>query len=184
MPASTPWWSTPSTAAPRPGRRPTLGLAAAIVVSMLFGTAMADPHPLLSRTNATDRYAMHAAPYGIDRGTCDRRQLQRDMSASRTGDRGKLVPAAVGLAMDSTDQACVGRILEFAPDRMAIRWYGAPRPNYGGPAWAITPLKTFERDGRYCREYQAVGTIDGQTEQAYGMACRMADGLWHTTTAP
>jgi surface antigen len=190
MPASTPWWSTPSTAAPRPGRRPTLGLAAAIVISVLSGMAMADPPPKLSRASA-DGYAMLAAPYGIDRGTCDRRQLQRDMAKDRN-DRSRaknrssdadrsLVAASIGLAMDGADQACIGRILEYAPDRMAIRWYGAPRPNYGGPAYAVTPLKTFERDGQYCREYQAVGTIDGQTEQSYGLACRMPDGLWHTT---
>lgn len=195
MPASTPWWSTPSTAAPRPGRRPTLGPAAAIVSLVLSGAAMADPPPTLTRkanqnlvnqsTASTGGYAMYGAPYGIDRGTCDRGQLSRDMANdlrqvrnTADGSRSALVNTAAGRSMDATDQACIGRILEYAPDRAAIRWYGASRGAYGGPAFAVTPLRTFERDGQYCREFQAIGTINGETEQSYVTACRMPDSVW------
>lgn len=188
MPASTPWWSTPSTAAPRPGRRPTLGPAAAIVSLVLSGAAMADPPP----TSATHpsrlgfSYAMHGAPYGIDRGTCDRGKLSRDMAndvrltrnASADSNRNALVTAEIGRSMDATDQACIGRILEYAPDRAAVRWYGAPHGAYGGPAFAVTPLRTFERDGLFCRDFQTVGTINGETEQSFVTACRMPDSVW------
>lgn len=186
MPASTPWWSTPSTAAPRPGRRPTLGLAAAIVASVLSGATMADPLKTSSeRTSpgtwqasvsgpAAMPYATYTAPYGIDRGTCDRSSLAR-RAAPATG---ALVGAKVGTSMDQIDQTCVARILEFAPDRAPVRWYGAPRMDYGGPAFAVTPLRTFERDGQFCRDYQATATVSGQDEQIYGTACRMTDGVW------
>ncbi|MFN3399472.1 MAG: hypothetical protein ACK4Z4_03950 [Ferrovibrio sp.] len=186
MPASTPWWSTPSTAAPRPGRRPTLGLAAAIVASVLSGATMADPLKISSGTwqasapassgqvGAAMPYATYAAPYGIDRGTCDRGSLSRRI----TPGIGALVGAKVGTSMDPVDQACVARILEFAPDRAAVRWYGAPKLDYGGPAFAVTPLRTFERDGQYCRDYQAIATVSGEDEQIYGTACRMTDGVW------
>lgn len=186
MPASTPWWSTPSTAAPRPGRRPTLGLAAAIVASVLSGATMADP----LKTSASARqvsapasagqagagmpYATYAAPYGIDRGTCDRGSLARRINPGPSA----LVGATVGTNMDQIDQACVARVLEFAPDRAPVRWYGAPRMDYGGAAFAITPLRTFERDGQFCRDYQAIATVGGQDEQIYGTACRMTDGVW------
>lgn len=195
MPASTPWWSTPSTAAPRPGRRPTLGLAAAIASLVLSGSAMADPPPTLSRagsygagSQSSGRYTMHGAPYGIDRGTCDRGQVARDMAtdlrlmreAPADNGRSPLVTTGVGRRMDATDQACVGRILEYAPDRAAIRWYGAASTSYGGPAFAVTPLRTFERDGLFCRDFQTVGTINGETEQAYTTACRMPDSVWRT----
>jgi surface antigen len=174
MPASTPWWSTPSATAPRPGRRPTLGLAAAIVASVLSGAAMADPHPLKThRGVSTAAYSTPAASYGIERGTCDRNRIARVLVPGIP-----LVPATLGRSMDAVDQSCVGRILEYAPDRTAVRWYGAPRINYGGPAFAVTPLRTFERDGQFCRDFQAVGTVDGQTDQVYGTACRMPDGLW------
>ncbi len=187
MPASTPWWSTPSTAAPRPGRRPTLGLAAAIVASVLSGATMADPlktsaeraspgtwQASASNSAGPGSYATYAAPYGIDRGTCDRSSLARRAAPST----GALVGAKVGTSMDQIDQACVARILEFAPDRAAVRWYGAPRLDYGGPAYAVTPLRTFERDGQFCREYQAMATIAGEDEQVYSTACRMTDGVW------
>jgi len=197
MPASTPWWSTPSTAAPRPGRRPTLGPAGAIVVLVLSGATMADPLPTLTRTgNAAGSYAMHGAPYGIDRGTCDRGQLSRDMAndlrqtnvkttrntSSADSNGNVLVNAAVGRSMDAIDQACISRILEYAPDRAAVRWYGAPHGRYGGPAFAVTPLRTFERDGLYCRDFQTVGTINGETEQSYVTACRMPDSVWRTAS--
>lgn len=184
MPASTPWWSTPSTAAPRPGRRPTLGLAAAIVASVLSGATMADPlkisgaqqisAPAAAGMTSRMPYATYAAPYGIDRGTCDRSLLARGAA----GMSGALIGARIGHSMDQIDQACVARILEFAPDRAAVRWFGAPRKDYGGPAFAVTPLRTFERDGKFCREYQALATIGGQDEQSFGMACRMTDGVW------
>lgn len=193
MPASTPWWSTPSTAAPRPGRRPTLGPAAAIVALVLSGAAVADPPPTLTRTgNTAGSYAMHGAPYGIDRGTCDRSQLSRDMANDlrltrnatdgKPDTKGLLVTAAVGRSMDATDQACISRILEYAPDRAAVRWYGAVRGPYGGPAFAVTPLRTFERDGQFCRDFQTVGTINGETEQSYTTACRMPDSLWRAVS--
>lgn len=193
MPASTPWWSTPSTAAPRPGRRPTLGLAAAIVASVLSGATMADPlktstpaQPMtgaqaVSSRNTATPYAMYGGPYGIDRGICDRGRLARD--AGRDGaslGRNLLTGTQIGRSMDQIDQACVARILEFAPDRVAIRWYGAAKAEYGGPAYAITPLRTFEHDGKFCREYQALATIAGQDDRSYGMACRMNDGVWQT----
>lgn len=186
MPASTPWWSTPSTAAPRPGRRPTLGLAAAIVASVFSGATMADPLKTSVSTwpasapspagsaSAGMPYATYTAPYGIDRGTCDRGTLAHRFTPGRA----PLVGAGVGSSMDQIDQACVARILEYAPDRSPVRWYGAAKMDYGGPAFAITPLRTFERNGQFCREYQAMATIGGQDEQSYGTACRMTDGVW------
>jgi len=189
MPASTPWWSTPSTAAPRPGRRPTLGLAAAIVASVLSGAAMADPLKTSAGTwkasapASVGSYATYMAPYGIDRGTCDRGLLGRRLGAGTGAPTGAaLIGTRVGTSMDQIDQACVARILEYAPDRTAIRWYGAPKADYGGPAYAVTPLRTFERDGQFCREYQALATIDGHDEQIYAVACRMADGMWQSVS--
>ena len=184
MPASTPWWSTPSTAAPRPGRRPTLGLAAAIVASVLSGATMADPlkmsnaaKPASLPAAATQPYATYASPYGIDRGICDRGLVVRNSAATVP-----LVGARIGHNMDLADQACVAGVLEFAPDRAPVRWFGAARNDYGGAAFAVTPLRTFERDGRFCREYVALATIGGQDEQSYGIACRMTDGIWRSAS--
>lgn len=212
MPASTPWWSTPSIAAPRPGRRPTLGLAAAIVASVLSGAAMADPPPPAIPSSvslpaagsawkwigaAQPRrdiasslpYAVYPMPYGLDRGTCDRSLLAKELvrgttglSSSKSKSRATsissvtvnpLVGSIVGRSMDDIDQYCVSRVLEYAPDRARIHWYGDPGITYG-----VTPLSTFERDGRYCREFHTAAQIDGRSERVYGIACRMPDGVW------
>jgi surface antigen len=216
MPASTPWWSTPSIAAPRPGRRPTLGLAAAIVASVLSGAAMADPPPQaipsavsppvsLPVTSTAWKwidvaqprrdvasslpYAVYPIPYGLDRGTCDRSLLAKELVRGTTGlstSKSKsratsvsnvtinpLVGSIVGRSMDDIDQYCVSRVLEYAPDRARIHWYGDPGITYG-----VTPLSTFERDGRYCREFHTAAQIDGRNERVYSIACRMPDGVW------
>lgn len=217
MPASTPWWSTPSIAAPRPGRRPTLGLAAAIVASVLSGAAMADPPPLGSparessalpgaagasdsnyiwlnvvqppRLAPTLPYAVYPMPHGIDHGTCDRRSLLKEASrgpvvASSGNTKARpvmiggdpvsiLVSSVIGHSMDDLDQYCVSRVLEYAPDRARINWYSDL-----GIAYGVTPLNTFERDGRYCREFHIAAQMNGRGERGYGIACRMADGVW------
>ncbi len=211
MPASTPQWSTPSTVAPWPGRRPTLGLAAAIVASVLSGAAMADPLPhdplvvagMQLRAPGVFRapYAVYSATYGIERGTCDRRLVARDIASQRAMTQRGASPAQnpvqpvaagspltyqgallrdspVGRGMDAVDLGCVGRILEYAPDRLTVRWYGADHAGLDGPAYALTPLATFERDGLYCRDYRTVATRDGRDEQNYGTACRRPDGVW------
>ena len=188
MPASTPWWSTPSIAAPRPGRRPTLGLAAAIValIPLTSGATMADPltpapagitpaaastapqRPLADRT--ADRYGVYAS-YGIEHGTCQR-SLMHDVPASAALPAG----SAVGRDMDRLDRYCVGRILEYAPDHQAVRWYGGT----GGYVYAVTPLETYRRDGRYCRDFQATARFDSHSTGMRGTACRAADGTWHS----
>lgn len=187
MPASTPRWSTPSTVAPWPGRRPTLGLAAAIVASVLSGATMADPlihnssvagsrQGGMLRAPSSAPYALYSAVYGIDRGTCDRRLVAREMSQRQIAAH---VPHVSGLApersMDAIDLGCVSRVLEYAPDRQTIRWYGA---GHDGLAFALTPLATFERNGLFCRDYRAIASRDGEDRQNYGTACRQSDGLW------
>ncbi|WP_374302834.1 hypothetical protein [Ferrovibrio sp.] len=213
MPASTPRWSTPSIVAPWPSRRPTLGLAAAIVASVLSGAAMADPlihnssmtGPAMPgqtkpsgmlRAPSAAPYAVYAAGYGIDRGTCDRHLIARDMAKRQITDLVAMATAdtlsapmkggALTRDMDPIDLGCVGRVLEYAPDRQIIRWYGADRIDRNGigqdgPAYALTPLATFERNGQFCRDYRAIASRDGKDQQSYGTACRRADGLWQAS---
>lgn len=215
MPASTPRWSTPSIVAPWPSRRPTLGLAAAIVASVLSGAAMADPlihnssmtgpakpgqtrpGQAMVRAPSAAPYAVYAAGYGIDRGTCDRHLIARDMAKRQI--TAQITEAALpdSLAapikgdaltrdMDIIDLGCVGRVLEYAPDRQIIRWYGADRIDRNGigqdgPAYALMPLATFERNGQFCRDYRAIASRDGKDQQSYGTACRRSDGLWQAS---
>lgn len=48
-----------------------------------------------------------------------------------------------------------------------------------GHSGSITPTKTYQlKNGSYCREYKQTITVGGEQHQAYGTACRQADGTW------
>jgi surface antigen len=145
-----------------------------------------------------DDYALYKVPYGIDRGYCDRGLVSSEViggvlggavggvAGSQVGKGtgktaatiggaivGVLVGAAIGRSMDDVDQNCVGRALEYAPDRQRIKW-----TNDAGYEYGLVPLRTFQNNGLYCREYQAVATVGGKPQQVYGTACRQPDGAW------
>lgn len=86
---------------------------------------------------------------------------------------GVLVGGEVGRHMDRTDALCVDQALESAPDGQTIVW------NSDREEYRITPTQTAQvESGRYCREYRAQSTVNGQETQTYGTACRQPDGSW------
>lgn len=81
----------------------------------------------------------------------------------------------VGRSMDQADIRCTGHVLEAAPDRQTVVW---KNPD-AGEEYAVTPVKTYESAGRYCREYTLrASTVGGRPEEVYGTACRNSDGSW------
>ena len=57
-------------------------------------------------------------------------------------------------------------------------WSGWVSPDSGNSG-NLTPTRTFATSsGQPCREYHSTVTIDGQTEDVYGTACREPDGSW------
>ena len=64
--------------------------------------------------------------------------------------------------------------LETGQSGATHKWHNPDTGNSG----SITPTKTYEANGTYCREYTQTVTIGGQEKQAYGKACRQADGSW------
>jgi surface antigen len=138
--------------------------------------------------------AGYLAPFGIDAGRCYRDLIgaaiggagggllgaqigkgDGNLAATAAGVFiGAIVGGAVGRGMDQVDQACVGQVLEHAPDGQHIVWSTDNSPQY-----AVVPTQSFRtRDGTYCREYQAMASIGGQPQRVYGTACRMPDGSW------
>jgi surface antigen len=145
-----------------------------------------------------DHDHVYYVPYGIDRGSCDRGLVSSEVIGGVLGGAvggvagsqigkgrgntaatiggtiiGVLVGASVGRSMDEVDQNCVGRVLEHAPDRRRIQW-----ASDSGHEYDVTPLRTFQTNGMYCREYQTAATVGGRVQQAYGTACRQPDGAW------
>jgi surface antigen len=120
------------------------------------------------------------APYGLDRGTCDRSTLVTEIAAGKPrratvggGVLGSLIGAELGRAMDEADQVCVAQALEYAPDRAHVAWAA-----HDGEELTIAPETTFEREGGWCRTYRATAVFDGRRTTTLGTACRGPDGLW------
>ncbi len=106
------------------------------------------------------------------------------------GGRGKTVATAVGAVtgalaggyigsqLDKADRERAERTaqhtLETVPVGQSGQWKNPDSGNYG----TVTPTRTYESQGRHCREYTQAITIGGRTQQGYGKACRQPDGSW------
>ena len=145
-----------------------------------------------------DEYAQVTEAIGIDGGACDREALGSilggivgGVAGSKIGRGdgrrlaivagtvvGVLVGRQIGRSMDEADQQCVGQALERASDGQAIHW----RNTDSGLGYEVTPLRTFQQDGRYCREYQTGVASNKTYRDDRGIACRNADGSWSLTS--
>jgi len=86
---------------------------------------------------------------------------------------------SVGSSLDELDKMKVQQTSQWSLERNrngdASAWYN---PNNGNSG-TVTPTNTVKKNGKYCREYQQTVTIDGNTQKAYGKACRQIDGSWN-----
>ena len=95
---------------------------------------------------------------------------------------GATVGREIGRAMDVTSrqrqEASFTQALETTPPGGQITWENPD--NSGGPAHGSTTITRQGRNtnGRTCREFIQEVNIGGRSEQAYGIACRDANGDW------
>ncbi len=91
---------------------------------------------------------------------------------------GSLIGNQIGASMDKADRAYAERnsqnALESAPTGRTSQWKNPDNGHSG----TFTPIRTFQNNDQYCREYNQTVTIGGKTEKAYGKACREVDGSW------
>lgn len=92
---------------------------------------------------------------------------------------GFFIGQEVGASLDKADQLYAERTadqaLETNPSGERSTWSNPDSGNSG----TITPTRTsYSEAGQPCREYQQTVTIGGETQQAYGTACRQADSSW------
>ena len=85
----------------------------------------------------------------------------------------------IGKSLDRADRAAMNTAQDDAyqaPIGQKIAWNNPESGNFG----TVTPVRdgTNQQTGEYCREFQHDVTIGGETEQAYGVACRQPDGTW------
>lgn len=91
---------------------------------------------------------------------------------------GAYVGSEVGKSLDRADQQYAMQAenrAHAAPVGQTISWNNPDSGNSG----TYTPVRDGrDQSGNYCREYQTTVNIGGQSEQAYGTACRQPDGSW------
>lgn len=89
----------------------------------------------------------------------------------------------IGKTLDKADQAALenaGEQARTAPIGKTIDWSNPESGNSG----SVTPIREGRHTGtgNYCREFKQTVTIDGRTEEAFGVACRQPDGSWKITS--
>jgi surface antigen len=92
---------------------------------------------------------------------------------------GGLLGGAVGNALDQRDQRLA---MEASQQSFENSRTGSPthwRNPDSDHSGTVTPTRTYENaSGQYCREFQQTVTVGGETQDAYGTACRQPDGTW------
>jgi len=91
---------------------------------------------------------------------------------------GAFIGSQVGQSLDRADQAYAHQAESraySAPIGQSIAWNN-PESGHSG---SFTPTRDgYDQSGSYCREYQTSINVGGQSQQAFGTACRQPDGTW------
>lgn len=86
---------------------------------------------------------------------------------------GAVIGGAIGKNMDETDKLKAQQALEDNRTGQSSSWSNPDNHrNY-----RMTPTKTYYHDGKPCRDYTMLVTIDGKPEKVHGKACRV-NGKW------
>lgn len=91
---------------------------------------------------------------------------------------GAMIGNSIGTSLDSADQQYAGyatsNALEYNRSGTPASWTNPDSGNYG----YTTPVRTYQTNGRDCRDFETTIYVDGRPETGRGSACRQADGTW------
>ena len=87
---------------------------------------------------------------------------------------GAVIGGKIGQYMDQQDHQQVVNTLEHNRTQAASTW----RNPDSGNQYTVTPTRTYQSSGTYCREYTTKAIINGKESTMYGKACRQPDGSW------
>jgi len=92
---------------------------------------------------------------------------------------GAFVGMGIGQSIDANDRMAAedaaGRAYWNVPVGQPVTWNN---PGSGNSGTIVTVRDGTDSSGNYCREYQQTVRVGGKSSQAYGTACRQADGAW------
>lgn len=92
---------------------------------------------------------------------------------------GGFVGNEIGKSLDNADRAAMQartiQTLEREPSGKRVAW---SNPDSGHGGWVEARPAKATAQGDTCREFTQTVVIGGKEQQAYGTACRQADGSW------
>lgn len=91
---------------------------------------------------------------------------------------GGLLGSEMGKSLDRADITYMNRTQQQTfENAKAGRTSSWKNPDSGAHG-TITPTRTYESNGEYCREFNQTISVGGKTQKGYGTACRQPDGSW------
>ena len=91
---------------------------------------------------------------------------------------GGAIGQSIGEGLDEVDRMMASgaytQALEKTPSNESVDWANPDSGNSG----SFTPVRTYQANNSYCREYNQEVVIGGYSESAFGTACRQPDGSW------
>jgi len=87
---------------------------------------------------------------------------------------GAAAAKALGEPLDRADRTCLNHVFEYGEIGRTVAWTNPDT----GLRTEVTPTRTFQRDGLFCRDFTASLTLTGQASRPAGIACRTAEGQW------
>ncbi|MEO5734350.1 MAG: RT0821/Lpp0805 family surface protein [Rubrivivax sp.] len=92
---------------------------------------------------------------------------------------GGLLGNVIGKQMDENDRRKMMQALDQNALGQSTKW----KNETTGASYAVTPTKTFVREGRECRTFEQEAVVDGQPRKIPGTACKRAEGeSWELTS--
>ena len=85
---------------------------------------------------------------------------------------------SIGASLDKADMAYYNQTSQNALETGRTGTQASWRNPDSGNSGTITPTRTYEANGTYCREYTQTINVGGRMEEGHGRACRQADGTW------
>ena len=71
-------------------------------------------------------------------------------------------------------------VLNYGPDGEAKRWENKET----GAKGVLTPLRSFEQDGMFCRQLEAFNEVGGASGRSVFIFCQQEDDTWRISSKP
>jgi surface antigen len=91
---------------------------------------------------------------------------------------GGMLGRDIGASLDQLDKQLMTQTSYTALEKLPIGVSSSWNNPDSGHSGTVTPTKTYKNNNGYCREFQTTVQVGGQVQNAYGTACRQADGSW------